>query len=138
MTITAPNYDREHLRTLNVLCVEDIDFSRESLAYYLQRRCKQVDLAANGKAGLELFRANAYDVVLTDVQMPVMNGLELAREIKALSPGTPVIILTAHSDEETRGQAAEIGVNGYITKPFFPEQVAEEIYRCTTGATAHS
>jgi len=135
MTITAPNYDREHLLTLSVLCVEDIDFSRESLAYYLQRRCKRVDLAANGKIGLEMFRANSYDVVLTDVQMPVMNGMELAQEIKALSPSTPVIIITAHSDEETRSQAAKIGVDSYITKPFFPEQVAEEIYRCTAATT---
>lgn len=133
MTIETPAYDRELLRTLNVLCVEDVDFSRESLAYYLKRRCARVDLAHNGQAGLEMFQANSYDVVLTDLLMPVMDGLEMAQRIKALDPNMPVIVLTAHSDDETRRKAAELGVDSFIAKPFFPEKVAEEIYRCAAA-----
>lgn len=136
MTIETPDYDRELLRTLNVLCVEDVDFARESLTYYLKRRCGRVDMAHNGQAGLEMFRSNAYDVVLTDVLMPVMDGLEMAQQIKAIDKNMPVLVLTAHSDEETRNKALAIGVEGFISKPFFPEKVAEEIHRCMVARKA--
>lgn len=131
MTITPPKFDREFLRTLDVLYVEDIDYSRESLAYYLQRRCKRIDIAPDGKKGLELFERNHYDVVLTDVRMPVMDGLEMLKLIKASKKDVPVIVITALSDEETLQRAMEIGADGFITKPFFPERITEEIYKCT-------
>lgn len=131
MTITTPDLDREFLRTVNVLYVEDVDFSRESLAYYLQRRCNRVDIAGDGKTGLEMFSNNQYDVVLTDVRMPVMDGLEMLQHIKSAKKDVPVIVITALSDEETRTRAMAMGADSFITKPFFPENIAEEIYKCT-------
>lgn len=136
MTITTPNFDREFLRTLNVLYVEDIDFSRESLAYYLQRRCNRVDIASDGKKGLEMFGQNDYDVVLTDIRMPVMDGLEMLQHIKSARKDVPVIVLTALSDEETLRRAKEMGADSVITKPFFPENIAEEIYKRTAKPRA--
>lgn len=126
-------YLREFLSTLTVLYVEDSDFSRESLAYYLSRRCKKVDMAQDGQMGLDMFKSNRYDVVLTDVKMPVMDGFEMARRIKALNKNIPIIVITAHNEPETVETANAAGVDSLIFKPFLPEKVTEEIYRCTTA-----
>lgn len=130
MINAAQNYDRELLGTLNVLYVEDADFAREALAYYLKRRCKTVDVASNGKIGLEMFQTHRYDVVLTDIRMPVMDGLEMARSIKSIDKDVPVIVITAHAEIANTTLAEEIGVNDFIRKPVYPERVTEAICKC--------
>lgn len=130
MNNTTPEIDRALFATLNVLYVEDADFTREALAYYLKRRFNQVDVAGNGKKGLDMFQANKYDIVLTDVMMPVMDGLEMTRQIKALNPAAPVIVISAHSDQETKQRAVEAGVDEFLVKPFYPENICETINKC--------
>lgn len=127
--------DYPFLRTLKVLFVEDGDLAREALAYYLKRRFKAVDVAGNGRDGLEMFKANHYDVVLTDIVMPVMDGLDMARQIKAIDADMPIIILTAHSDAHHALLAKEIGVASIINKPVYPELVVEEIFRCVAPSS---
>lgn len=127
MNNAAAEIDRALFATLNVLYVEDADFTREALAYYLKRRFNRVDVAGNGKKGLDMFQANKYDVVLTDVMMPVMDGLEMTRQIKALNPAVPVIVISAHSDQDTKQRAAEAGVDEFLVKPFYPEKVCEVV-----------
>lgn len=126
----------DFLRTRAVLYVEDAEMMREALAYYLRRRLGKLDVAGNGKEGLELFGQNHYDLVLTDIRMPVMDGLEMAQAIKAKNPLTPVIILTAHSESDYVSRAEKIGVDRYLKKPVLPENLAQEIYELTApGAT---
>jgi len=133
MSNATPDIDRALFATLNVLYVEDADFTREALAYYLKRRFNQVDVAGNGRRGLELFQANKYDVVLTDVMMPLMGGLEMTRQIKVLNPAVPVIVISAYSDQDTQQRAAEAGVDEFLVKPFYPEKVCETINKCVTA-----
>jgi CheY-like chemotaxis protein len=133
MNNTVAEIDRALFATLNILYVEDADFTREALAYYLKRRFNQVDVAGNGKKGLEMFQANPYDVVLTDVMMPVMDGLEMTRQIKALNPAVPVIVISAHSDQDTKQRAAEAGVDEFLVKPFYPEKVCEVVNKYVTA-----
>lgn len=133
MNNSAAEIDRALFATLNILYVEDADFTREALAYYLKRRFNRVDVAGNGKKGLEMFQANPYDVVLTDVMMPVMDGLEMTRQIKALNPAVPVIVISAYSDEEIRKRAAEAGVDEFLVKPFYPEKVCEIVNKYVTA-----
>jgi len=118
------------LATLRLLYVEDADFARESLAYYLKRYFGKVDVAGDGKKGLALFQAHPYDLVLTDISMPVMDGLEMTRQIKAIKPDMPVIVISAHSEEAMRQDAAAAGVADFLIKPLFPEQVKAAIYHC--------
>ena len=122
--------DYPFLGTLKVLFVEDGDLAREALAYYLRRRFKAVDVAGNGRDGLAMFKANHYDVVLTDIIMPVMDGLDMSRQIKAIDAKVPILILTAHSDAHHVSLAKEIGVASLIKKPVYPELVVEEIFKC--------
>lgn len=123
--------DLEFLATLTVLYVEDEDEVREALARYLRRRCPKLDVARNGKEGLEMFQANHYDVVVTDVKMPIMDGLEMARSIKAIHEEVPVIIVTAYNEVDYFLRAIEVGINRYVKKPLDPDELLLAIYKST-------
>ena len=128
MSESKKKIDREFLRTVSVLYVEDEEEVREDLALFLRRRCASVDVAGNGREGLEKFREGRQDVVLSDVRMPVMDGLEMARGIKAMQKETPVILLTAFNETDYLTRAIEMGVDRYVKKPADPEDIAEVIY----------
>jgi putative two-component system response regulator len=123
--------DPEFLRPLSVLYVEDEEEVRSALAKYLRRRFHRVDVAENGALGLDLFHADGYDVVITDVKMPVMDGLEMARRIKAQHEEVPVIVVTAYNETDYFLRAIEIGVDRYVKKPVDPELLIEAVYKAT-------
>ncbi|HBF34230.1 TPA: hypothetical protein DDW35_06665, partial [Candidatus Sumerlaeota bacterium] len=86
--------------------------------------------AENGMQGLEVFREHRPDVVVTDINMPVMNGLDMARAIKALSRQTQIIVTTAYSDTDYLMQAIEIGVDRYVIKPVDQQKLMEALREC--------
>ncbi len=85
--------------------------------------------AANGGEGLEILRTKQVDLILSDINMPSMDGLEFVRQIRGqnLAPGVPVVMITTESSEEHVKQAIEAGARGYIRKPFTAEQVKERV-----------
>jgi two-component system, chemotaxis family, chemotaxis protein CheY len=85
--------------------------------------------AGSGIDGLELLKAERVDLILSDINMPSMDGLEFLRQIRAqnLAPGVPVVMITTESSEEHVKQAILAGAQGYIRKPFTPEQVKERV-----------
>lgn len=102
---------------LKVLYVEDEDFVREPFSEMLKRRVKDVVIACNGAEGIELFKKEKPDLVISDIKMPIMDGLMMTREIKALNPYVPVIITTAFEFKDYLMKAIEVGVNKYLVKP---------------------
>ncbi len=90
-----------------------------------------VDIAENGMVGLEKFREYGYDLILMDIQMPVMNGMDAARKIREFSQ-VPIIALTANSNKQEQDKCMEIGMNDYLSKPFKPK----ELYSRIMGAMA--
>ena len=92
--------------------------------------------AGSGTEGLDLLRAKAVDLILTDINMPSMDGLEFLRQIRAqnLAPGVPVVMITTESSEEHVKQAIMAGAQGYIRKPFTAEQVKERVLPLLTAA----
>ena len=106
-----------YLKTLTCLYVEDDDFIRESFLLMIKRYFKEVISASNGKEGLELFKKYDPDIVISDIRMPVMDGIEMVKKIKEIDPDTFVILITAFSDTEYLKAAIELGVEAYITKP---------------------
>ena len=122
--------DQAHLRTLSVLYVEDEDEIREELAVFLRRRVATVHLAANGQAGLDAFTQYQPDLVITDIRMPVMNGLEMAERIRAVNPATPIIITTAFEETSYFKKAIDIGVDKYVTKPLNLDILASALDKC--------
>lgn len=118
------------LKQLNALCnqltilyVEDDLEAQEGVSATLRRIFKEVYIADNGSIGLELFREFHPDIVLTDIQMPHCNGLEMSKAIKALSPKTPIIITTAFNEEDYFLQAIENDIDSFVLKPIDKEKL---------------
>jgi two-component system chemotaxis response regulator CheY len=81
--------------------------------------------ANDGAAGLAKAKAQRFDLILTDLNMPVMNGMEMIKAVRALPNyvGVPIVFLTTESDESMKSQAKAAGATGWLTKPFKPEQL---------------
>jgi CheY-like chemotaxis protein len=102
-----------------VLLVEDNEESRDGLSRRLGRKGYEVLLAADGRQGVEKARAEAPDLILMDMSLPVLDGWEATRQLKAApqTRGIPVIALTAHAMAGDRERALEAGCDDYDTKP---------------------
>jgi YesN/AraC family two-component response regulator len=90
-----------------VLFVDDDETTREVMQNTFKRRFSEVYLAENGKEGFEVFEEKKPDVVVTDIEMPIMNGLKLLEKIKTSHPDKPVVIVTAFSDEAHKASKAD-------------------------------
>ena len=120
----------ERVFDISLLYVEDEEDTRELLALFLGRRVRQLLIAANGLEGLELYRKHKPDIVVTDIRMPFMNGLAMAREIKKIDWFAKVIVTTAHSDTAYFLEAIESEIDGYALKPLETEKLLLVIEKC--------
>lgn len=114
------------LSELTALYVEDEPVARMSIGTFLKRQMGELYTAENGKEGLELFEAHRPRVVITDLEMPVMNGMEMIRKIRELDDGTPIIITTAYDDEAHRCDLAD----RVILKPIIFNELLKVIGDC--------
>ena len=108
---------------LSVLYVEDEPELREHVAYALRLHIKNVRAAANGREALAIIRSNRPDVVISDIRMPVMDGLELAALLRKELPALPFLLCTAFTDTDYMLKAIELGVAAYIPKPIDTERL---------------
>ena len=106
-----------YLKNLVCLYVEDEEFIRDSFSLMLKRYFKEVIIAKNGKEGLENFKNNEIDIIISDIRMPIMDGIEMVKQIKEINPKVYVIFITAFSDTEYLKAAIDLNVEGYLTKP---------------------
>lgn len=108
-----------NLKNITILYAEDEEALREITLNILKGFTKKQYVAQNGEEGLELFKKNEaeIDLIITDVNMPIMNGLEMIREIKKINPNIPIIVATAFSNTEYLLEAIDIGVDKYVLKP---------------------
>ena len=121
------------LKNIRVLYVEDDAATREELAEILTFWVKDLEIASNGQAGLELFSRQPHDIVVTDIQMPTMNGLAMSTEIRRLSPQQPILVLSAYNDVEYLFHAIELGISYYITKPVNVEHLLSKMTEIAEG-----
>jgi excisionase family DNA binding protein len=101
-----------------ILVVDDEPSIRELLSKTLALAEYDVDLAPDGRTAVERMKIIPYDLLITDLRMPVMDGLAVIREARRLKPDIPVIIVTGYSTEASAIEAVNLGVSGYLTKPF--------------------
>jgi excisionase family DNA binding protein len=106
-----------------VLVVDDEASIRDLLAKTLALAEYDVDVAPDGRSALERMRMNPYDLLIADLKMPGMDGLAVIREAKRYKADLPVIIITGYSTESSAIEAVNLGVSGYLTKPFRVPQV---------------
>ena len=119
-----------------ILVIEDDDASRQLLTYLLEAAGHEVLAAENGAVGLAMALAESPDIVLCDLQMPMMNGYEVASNLRA-SPRwrvVPLVAVTAFSMPGEREKALEVGFNEHLSKPITPENFVQQI-EAFLGAT---
>lgn len=112
---------------LSVLIVEDEKNIALLMKDILSSIFSEIYYANDGVSGLNKFKKLRPDMVICDVLMPLKDGLSLAKSIKDLSPNTPIIIISAHSDKEKLLKAIDINVNKYLIKPIIPEELIASV-----------
>ena len=117
----------------SVLVIDDEETVRESLASWLEEDGCEVDTAPDGPGGLALLRARRYAVLLVDLKMPGMDGLEVLRRARAIQPEVPFVIMTAYATVDTAVQAMKLGAYDYLVKPFEPEELSRLVARLTSA-----
>jgi YesN/AraC family two-component response regulator len=116
----------------SLLIVEDDKVICEMLALVLQRKFSDVSIycAENGKIGVELFKEHRPEIVITDINMPVMDGIKMAAEIKAITADAHFIVMTAYSDKAYFEKFSEIGFCAYLLKPIMLPTLFAAIEKC--------
>jgi len=123
--------------SLRVLVVDDTPANQKLVRSILERRNHTIDSAENGRRALDMVQAGDYDIILMDVQMPVMDGLEATREIRKLAfpkSQVPIVAMTAHAMRGDDGRCLAAGMNAYLPKPIHRDgliQIIEELGRAT-------
>ena len=121
--------DLNSLKDIVLLYVEDDDSVREQTKLILDDFVKKVDIATNGEEAIEMVKENKYDIIVADINMPKMNGIDMIKEIKQeLNLDIPCIITTAHTDTEYLLDAINLKVDGYIIKPINIKDLINTIY----------
>lgn len=123
--MTQANYDA--LKTMSVLYVEDELETREELVAMLQPYVRLLHVGANGQQGLDLFKAERPDIIVTDIQMPRASGLAMSADIRSIAPEQLIVVLTAYTDEGYLFQAIELGIDKYLTKPLRVERLLDTL-----------
>jgi diguanylate cyclase (GGDEF)-like protein len=115
-----------------LLYVEDDKLTQEVVIQILQSKFPQITLhlAENGRAGLDLFADNRPDIVVTDINMPIINGIQMAKKIKELDNDAQIIILSAADEVDNILETIDIGINHYVLKPISLEKLIAAIERC--------
>ncbi|MBC7230854.1 MAG: response regulator [Actinobacteria bacterium] len=117
-----------------LLIVDDNEGVRHLVARWLERAGFEVREAGDGEEAVEMIRRDTPDIVLADIRMPKLDGIELARIVKSEHPGVKIILMTAYSSPQTIAQARREGVDDYLEKPFTKDQV-ERIAREALAAS---
>ena len=122
--------DQEYLKKLTVLYVEDDDDTREQFIEFLQRPVGRLVTACNGAEGFEAFIQHSPDIVVTDILMPVKDGLAMAYDIRSAAPSVPIIVVTAFEQTDYLMRAINIGIDKYVVKPVNSYLLFENLLEC--------
>jgi len=123
----------KYSKELKLLYVEDNKDTRESTLLILENFFSDITIAVDGVDGLEKFKSNDIEIVITDINMPNMNGLEMSKKIKDINLDVPIFVFSAHNEAGFFMDAIKIGVEGYLIKPFNMEQFMQSLSKCITN-----
>jgi DNA-binding response OmpR family regulator len=119
----------QYTKNLNLLFAEDHTELRENTSEILKNFFHRVDAVEDGNEALELYKEKKYDIVLTDIRMPNMDGIELTKRIYEIKPQQSVIVLSAHDDSKYLIPLINIGVSYFIKKPIDYQELIESFYK---------
>lgn len=121
----------EDLKNLKILYIDDEDFIRKDAVEYLQFYCNHVYEASNGKDGLEKYKELKPDIIITDIKMPKLNGIEMIKEIRKNDKNVKIIIATAFLETSYLIDAVELGLIKYLVKPIMEDTLLPVLKSCT-------
>jgi CheY-like chemotaxis protein len=120
-------------KNANILLVEDNFSNQQIIILYIKNEVNRIDVAFNGKEALDKFGKAKYDLILMDVQMPIMDGFKATQKIREIERSTnshtPIIAVTANAFPEDKEKCMASGMDDYISKPFQPEELLGKIRR---------
>jgi DNA-binding response OmpR family regulator len=120
----------EKLKNSTILYIEDDDITRGNISSFLQRKCENFYSAVDGKEGLEFFEKYQPDIIITDIEMPNLDGLSMAKKIRKQSASTQIIITTAYTSQEYLLEAVNLQLIKYIVKPISLPKLNEALTSC--------
>jgi DNA-binding response OmpR family regulator len=127
--------EAQRLKELCILVVEDDDDGRAILTNYLKPYVKYIYEAADGAEAIEIIKTKKPDIVVTDIMMPGVNGIELIEKLKKLFPGTPFIFITASKEREILLKVIESRPSSFLTKPINTKALLKAIAECGAEIT---
>ena len=125
--VSPEQIKRVHAYPGKILVIDDEEVVGKSCARILEPAGYQVEYETSPKKGLEKVESGAYDLVLLDLRMPEMDGIEVLKKIKEKRPETEVVIITAFSSVDTAVETLKLGAKDYVPKPFTPEELQEVV-----------
>lgn len=138
---TSSPHDQQSLQEgvkLRVLLAEDQEINRKVTSILLSRRGHVLETARDGSEALEKWKNSHFDIILMDVEMPVMDGVQATGLIRASERNeerhTPIIALTAHALNDDKERLLSQGFDGYVSKPMDVQMLLQEIQRCLRGS----
>lgn len=119
-------------RDFHILFIEDDESQASLICNYLEKNFKNIQVEKNGKIGFQKFLKDRdkYDVIITDINIPDIDGIELAKEVRRVDKRIPIIAISAYDDKEYLLGAINSGINKYILKPFKMEELYNAINEC--------
>ena len=123
---------------MKILVVDDEEGARELFSTILTDEGYEVTLANNGEEALALFKNNPFNLVITDIKMPVMDGLQLLQEIRKIGSKTDVIMVTAYGEVESYLKAMSLGAAEYINKPIRIKELKRIVHNVLTQLKTRS
>jgi diguanylate cyclase (GGDEF)-like protein len=117
--------------SLDILYVEDDEILKEATLCILNNLFGNVDSASNGKEGLEKYKSGSYDIVITDIQMPIMDGIEMVEAIREISYTQTVIVTSAHNESNLLTELIDLNVDGFSLKPINTDKLIATLYKAS-------
>jgi len=120
---------KNDLAGMKILLVDDVEFNIMVAEKMLLNWNAKVEVAENGLHAIKKARDGNFDLILMDLQMPVLDGYSATKHIREFNKDVPIIALTASASSDTHEKTIEVGMNGYVSKPFMPDDLYDTIYR---------
>jgi YesN/AraC family two-component response regulator len=125
------------LSKVTLLIAEDDENTLNGLEALLKRYFKDIAIAKDGEEALAIYKKKRFDIILTDISMPNMNGIELGTRVKEIDSDTQVVFMTAHSESDTILEAIEAGADAFTVKPLEVKKILATLSKVAKVVTAH-
>lgn len=126
------------LKMLTVLYAEDEEGIRKNIADSLSYYVKEVYQASNGNEAFEIYKEKKPDIILSDIHMPILNGIEFVKRVRAIDKNTPIAMITAHTDKKYLLDAVELHMEKYIVKPIDIDELMDTLEQCVKVINIHN